>query len=151
MSTRVERWIEAPPERVYEALLDADAVAAWRVPEGMSSQVHEFEPRVGGRVRVSLSYDDASGVGKTSGRTDTYSGVFTELIPGRRVVEVDEFETDDPALRGPMTMTFELTSEHGGTRLVGTHDGVPEAVSEEDNQAGWRSSLDRLAALVETR
>jgi uncharacterized protein YndB with AHSA1/START domain len=50
-----------------------------------------------------------------------------------------------------MTMTIELTTEHGGTRLVGTHDGVPEAVSEEDNQAGWRSSLDRLAALVEPR
>jgi uncharacterized protein YndB with AHSA1/START domain len=146
---RVERWIAAPPERVYEALLDAAAVAAWRVPEGMTSEVHAFEPRVGGRVRVSLSYDDPARVGKSSRRTDTYAGRFTELVPNRRVVEVDEFETDDPALQGAMTMAFELTPERGGTRVTGSHDGLPPGLSEEDNREGWRSALDRLAALLD--
>src|SRR5918911_572193 len=138
---RIDRWLDASPERVYATLIDPSAVGRWRVPEGMTAEVHEFEPRVGGSVRVSLTYEDASGIGKTSARTDTYTGRFLELVPHRRVVEVDEFETDDPALRGAMTMTFELTPERGGTRLVGTHEGVPAAVSEEDNEAGWRSSL----------
>jgi len=150
MTTRVERWFQASPEVVYGVLTDPALGVTWRVPDGMSVEVHEFDPRVGGSVRVSLTYEDA-GVGKTGGRTDTYHGRFMELVQGRRLVEQDEFETDDPGLRGVMTMTIELTPENGGTRLVAVHEGVPDAVPEVDNEAGWRSALERLAGLVERR
>jgi uncharacterized protein YndB with AHSA1/START domain len=133
---------------VYGVLTDPVLGATWRVPDGMSVEVHEFEPRVHGRIRVSLSYD-GEGVGKTSGRTDTYRGRFVDMIPGRRVVEVDEFETDDPALRGEMTIRIELSPELGGTRLHAVHEGLPVAVPEEDNVAGWHSALDRLAGLLD--
>jgi hypothetical protein len=66
------------------------------------------------------------------------------------VVEVDEFETDDPALRGEMTATIRLADADGGTELVAVHDGVPDAVRPEDNELGWQESLARLAALVES-
>jgi uncharacterized protein YndB with AHSA1/START domain len=148
MTTRVERWFDAAPEAVYAAITDPVVGAAWRVPSGMSVEVHEFDPRVGGAVRVSLTYD-GSGVGKTSGSTDTYRGRFVELVPNRRVVEVDEFETDDPGLQGAMTITIELAPENGGTRLTAVHEGLPEAVPEEDNQAGWRSALDRLGGFLD--
>jgi len=116
----------------------------------MTSRVHEFDAREGGAVRVSLTYDAPDGAGKTLGRTDTYHGRFTRLVPGELVVEVDAFETDDPALRGEMTMTFRLSDADGGTVLVATHEGLPAGVSPADNETGWREALDRLAELVES-
>ena len=98
-ATHVRRHVRAPRARVYRALLDAGAIAAWRVPDGMTSVVHEFDAREGGSFRISLTYDAPDRAGKTAAATDTYHGRFERLVPGERVVEVVEFETDDPALR----------------------------------------------------
>ena len=148
-STRIRRHIDAPRERVYRALLDADAIARWRVPEGMTAHVHELDAREGGAIRVSLTYDAPTGAGKTTPRTDTYHGRFVELVPNERVVEAGEFETMDPALRGEMTITISLAAAGGGTDLVALHEGLPRGVRVADNETGWRMALDKLAALVE--
>lgn len=134
---------------VYDALLDVRAVAAWKVPEGMTCQVHEFDPREGGSFRISLTYDEPAATGKTTSHTDTYHGRFVRLVPNEQVIEVDEFETDDPALRGEMTVTITLTDADGGTDLLAVHEGLPPGVSVADNELGWRMSLGKLAALVE--
>lgn len=118
----------------------------------MSIQVHEFDGRVGGRVRISLTYEAADRAGKTTSHTDTYRGRFVELVPDRRVVEVDEFETEDPSLRGEMTATITLAAtDDGATVVAAVHEGVPDAVPPEQNELGWSEALDRLAALVEDR
>src|SRR5712691_4824225 len=148
-STRITRHINAPRAAVYRALLDARAVATWKVPTGMTSHVHAFDGREGGSFRISLTYDAPSGTGKTTARTDTYHGRFVKLVPKELVVEVDEFETADPALRGAMTITITLVDADGGTDLLAVHDGVPPGVSTADNELGWRLALAKLAALVE--
>ena len=148
-ATHVSRHIDAPRARVYDALVDARAVARWMVPDGMTSQVHHFEGREGGTFRVSLTYDAPSGVGKTTAHTDTYHGRFVQLVPDERVVEVVEFETADPALRGEMTITIALADADGGTEVVAAHDHLPPGLSPADNEAGWRLALAKLAALVE--
>ncbi|HSS26255.1 MAG TPA: SRPBCC domain-containing protein [Mycobacterium sp.] len=149
--TRVVRHIRASPESVYRALIDAEAVAAWRVPDGMSAVVHDFDARVGGRFRVSLTYESPGGRGKTETHTDTYHGLFIELVSNQRVVEEFEFETSDPAFVGMMRMTTTLVDAHGGTDLVMVHDWIPPGVSPEDNEIGTKMALDKLAALVESR
>jgi uncharacterized protein YndB with AHSA1/START domain len=148
-STRITRHVNAPRASVYRALVEARAVAAWRVPPGMTSHVHVFEPREGGSIRISLTYDVPTGTGKTTAHTDTYHGHFVKLVPDEQVVEVVEFETTDPALRGEMTITLLLADADGGTEVLAVHDGVPSGVSPADNELGWRLSLERLAALVE--
>ncbi len=148
-TTRVRRRIRAQRARVYAALLDPGAVARWKVPPGMTCEVHEFEGRPGGAIRVSLTYTGPGRPGKTTERTDTYRGRFVSLVPEREVVEVDEFETDDPTLSGPMTITMSLTDVDGGTEVTAVHEGLPAGVAAEANEQGWRESLDRLAALVE--
>ena len=148
-TTRIRRRISAPREVVYRALLDPRAVAAWRVPSGMTAEVHAFDPREGGSIRVSLTYAEPAGAGKTSAHTDTYHGRFVELAQDERIVEVDEFETDDPALRGEMTITISLADADGGTDIVAVHEGLPAGLSPADNETGWREALARLAALVE--
>ena len=152
-STRVSATVSASPQEVYRALLDADSVARWRVPDDMTARVHEFDARAGGRFRVSLTYDEPTDVdssrGKTTARTDTYHGHFVSLIPDREVVEVTEFETDDPALRGEMTMTTSLTPTESGTEVLIVHEGVPDAVPRADNEAGTRMALAKLARMLE--
>ncbi len=141
--------MNAPRSIVYRALLDARAVATWMVPTGMTSHVHEFAPHEGGAFRISLTYDAPTGTGKTTAQTDTFHGRFVKLVPDEQVVEVVEFETSDPALRGEMTITIVLADAGGGTEILAAHDGLPPGLSAADNELGWQSSLAKLAALVE--
>jgi uncharacterized protein YndB with AHSA1/START domain len=120
------------------------------VPTGMTSYVHAFESREGGRFRISLTYDEPTGTGKTTAHTDTYHGRFVKLVPNEQVVEVVEFETADLALQGEMTITITLADADGGTDVIAVHDSLPSGVSRTDNETGWRMSLTNLAALVES-
>jgi len=148
-STTISQHIKAPRSSVYRALLDQRAVAIWKVPTGMTCTVHAFDAREGGTFRISLTYDEPTEAGKTTAHTDTYRGRFVKLVPDEQVVEVDEFETEDPALRGEMTITFTLADSDDGTLLLAVHEGLPPGVSSADNETGWRMALAKLTALVE--
>lgn len=148
-STRVSCHVNAPRASVYRALLDAKAIAAWKLPTGMTSHVHAFDAREGGSFRISLTYDAPTGTGKTTAHTDTYHGRFVKLVTNEQVVEVVEFETTDPALHGEMTITITLADADRGTDVLAVHDGLPSGVPTADNEAGWREALAKLAALVE--
>jgi len=148
-TTRVTQRINAPRSAVYAALIDAHAIATWRVPDGMTSLVHTFDPREGGTFCISLTYDVPERTGKSSAHTDTYHGHFVTLVPNERVVESVEFETADPAMQGDMTITFTLADVDGATEITGVHEGVPPGVSPADNETGWRMSLGKLARYVE--
>jgi uncharacterized protein YndB with AHSA1/START domain len=135
---------------VYGALVDPQAIARWRMPIGMTCVVHEFDAREGGAFRVSLTYEAPTQAGKSSEHTDTYHGHFARLVPGEQVVEVLEFETAEPALRGEMTITTTLTDTDGGTEVLMLHEGIPAGASVPDNETGTRMALDNLAGLVES-
>lgn len=115
----------------------------------MECFVHVFDAREGGEYRISLTYDDPDRVGKSSGRTDTYSGRFLRPVPDEQVVETMQFETDDPALREPMTLTTTLNETDEGTEVVMFHEGIPDVVPAADNELGTQMALAKLAQLVE--
>lgn len=150
-SMRVSRVIKAPRQKVYQAFLDAESVSAWLAPDNMRSHVHTFEPREGGQFRVSLTYQNPgeAQLGKTSGATDTYHGRFAKLVPYEKIVEVIEFESQEPGFAGEMRMTVMLADVDGGTEVSLLYENVPRGIRPEDNEAGSRSSLQKLAALVE--
>jgi uncharacterized protein YndB with AHSA1/START domain len=149
-TTALHQHIRAPRHQVYAALLDPAAVQQWMVPDGMTSEVHAFEAREGGQFRISLTYDEPTGAGKTTAYTDTHHGRFVTLVPDERVVQAVEFETDDPSMQGEMLITYILVdAPDGGTDLHATHEHLPPGVSPEDNATGWRMSLGKLARLVE--
>ena len=89
-----------------------------------------------------------TGTGKTTAHTDTYHGRFVKLVPNEQVIEVVEFETTDPALRGEMTITTTLADADSGTDILAVHDGLPQGVSPADNEVGWWEALAKLAAFV---
>ena len=115
----------------------------------MTSHVHSFDPREGGTFRVSLTYSDPTGAGKTSVNTDTYHGRFAKLVPNERIVEVVEFESNEASLQGEMTITTTLVETGGGTEVIVVFDGLPKGVPTADNETGTRMALGKLAALVE--
>ena len=115
----------------------------------MTSHVHEFDAREGGSFRISLTYDAHQPAGKTTAHTDTYHGNFVKLVTNTQVVEVVEFETTDPALRGEMTITTTLVDADRGTDVLVVYEGLPRGVPTADNETGTRMALVKLAALVE--
>ena len=151
-STQVNKHISAPRAVVYRLLVDPAAVAQWRAPDGMRAEVHTFEAREGGAIHVSLTYEAPDAAGKTTAHTDSYRGRFERLIPDEQVVEINWFETSDPAMKGEMRSTIRLDeSPDGGTDVTGVHENIPAGVSLEDNKTGWRMAFEKLAALAERR
>lgn len=150
-STRVSRIIKAPRQAVYRAFLDADAVASWLPPKGMSGRVHAYDAREGGTYRMSLTYEGSAHAvpGKTSEDTDTVQGHFAQLIPGERIVQVAEFDSKDPELAGEMIVTWTLVDTSEGTEVTALCENIPAGVRLEDNEMGSRSTLENLAAFIE--
>jgi uncharacterized protein YndB with AHSA1/START domain len=147
---RASRVIAAPPERVYAALVDPDALIAWLPPEGMSGRFERFDARPGGSYRMVLTYADASGApGKATADSDIIEGCFLDVVPGARVVQAVDFVSDDPAYAGTMTMTWEVTAVDSGTRIEIRADDVPDGIAAEDHAAGLASSLANLAGYLE--
>lgn len=149
-STRVSKIIKAPRKAVYQACLDPEAVATWRVPDGMKGHMHVFDAREGGTFRMSLTYQERehSPAGKTSEDTDTFHGRFVELVPDEKIVEAITFESSDPGFAGKMTITTSFADTDDGTEITILCQDIPAGIRPEDNEMGCRSSLQNLADLL---
>lgn len=144
------RVIAAPPERVYAALVDPDALKTWLPPDGMSGRFERFDARPGGSYRLILTYADASSSpGKATPGSDVVEARFVDIVPGVRVVQAVEFVSDDPSYAGTMTMTWGVSAVDAGTRVEIRADDVPDGISADDHAAGLASSLANLAAYLE--
>jgi len=150
-STRTSALIAAPREAIYQAFLDPEALPAWLVPGDMTGEVHEFDGRVGGGYRMSLFYpaSEPEQRGKTDGQEDRYTARFVELVPPERIAQAISFESDDAQFAGQMTMTVTLEERGPDTEVTIAFDNIPPGIRPEDNDAGTRSSLQKLARYVE--
>lgn len=151
-STRTSRIIKAPIGVVYHAFIDPAALEAWMCPEGMTGKVHDFDGQVGGGYRMSLFYPlaETNHPGKTSEREDRYTARYVELVPPTKIVQTVEFDSQDPAFSGEMRMEVRLQEQgQKQTEVTIAFDDIPPGIRPEDNDAGTRSSLEKLAWYVE--
>ena len=148
--TRSSAVIPAPREALYRAFTDPAALEVWQAPGGMTAKVHEFDARVGGGYRMSLFYpaSEQFSRGKTAEREDRYAARFVELTPPARIMQAITFDSADPAFAGEMTMAVTLEEVAGGTEVAIAFEGIPSGIRPEDNDAGTRSSLEKLARYV---
>jgi uncharacterized protein YndB with AHSA1/START domain len=137
---RLHRVLRAPPERIYRAFLDADAMAKWLPPNGFTGKVHHLEAKVGGTYKMSFT-------NFSSGQSHSFGGEYLELVPGQRIRHTDRF--DDPNLPGVMTTTISLRKVLVGTEVNVVQEGIPEAIPAEACYLGWQESLTLLTLLVE--
>jgi uncharacterized protein YndB with AHSA1/START domain len=136
----LHRVLSAPPERVYRAFLNADAMAKWLPPHGFTGKVHQMKAEVGGTYKMSFT-------NFTTGNTHSFGGEFLELVPNERIVHTDKF--DDPNLPGQMKTTITLKKVSVGTELRVVQEGIPSAIPVEGCYLGWQESLTLLAQLVQ--
>jgi uncharacterized protein YndB with AHSA1/START domain len=139
-TVRLHRVLRAPPERIYRAFLDADAMAKWLPPHGFTCKVHHIDAKVGGTYKMSFT-------NFSSGHSHSFGGKYLELVPHERIRHTDEF--DDPNLPGEMQTTISLKKVFCGTEVNVTQEGIPAAIPPEACYLGWQESLILLAQLVE--
>ena len=139
-TVRFHRVLKAPPERVYRAFLDPDAMAKFLPPHGFTGRVLEMDARVGGVYRMQFT-------NFSSGHTHAFGGKYLELVPNEKIVNTDLF--DDPNLPGQMITTISLKAVSCGTELTAVQEGIPEAIPVEMCYLGWQETLALLAQLVE--
>jgi uncharacterized protein YndB with AHSA1/START domain len=146
---RASRVVNAPVARVFNALVDRDALETWLPPRGMSARFERFDPTPGGSYRLVLTYaDPTSSRGKATADSDIVETRYVDIVPNDRVVQAVDFVSEDPAFAGTMTMTWTVQAVDGGTRIEITADDVPDGISADDHAAGLASSLDNLASYV---
>jgi uncharacterized protein YndB with AHSA1/START domain len=139
-TVRLHRVLRAPPERVYRAFLDAEAMAKWLPPNGFTGKVYHLDARLGGTFRMSFT-------NFTTGASHSFGGEYLELVPHERLRYTDRF--DDPNLPGVMQVTVSLRQVSCGTELNVLQEGIPSAIPLEACYLGWQESLTQLAKLVE--
>jgi uncharacterized protein YndB with AHSA1/START domain len=139
-TVRLHRVLRAPPERVYRAFLDADAMAKWLPPNGFTCKVHHMEARVGGTYRMSFT-------NFTTARSHAFGGKYLELREAELIRYTDSFA--DPNLPGEMQTTVSLAKVSCGAELKITQEGIPEIIPADACTLGWQESLTLLAKLVE--
>jgi uncharacterized protein YndB with AHSA1/START domain len=137
---RLHRVLKAPPERVYKAFLDPDAMAKWLPPYGFTGKVHQADAKVGGTYKMSFT-------NFTTGKSHSFGGKYLELKPNERIRYTDQF--DDPNLPGEMITTVVLKKVSCGTELNVAQEGVPDVIPAEMCYLGWQESLEQLAKLVD--
>ena len=136
---RLHRVFRAPPERIYRAFLDADAMAKWLPPNGFTGKVHHIDARVGGSYRMSFTNFG-------TGSSHAFGGEYLELVPNARIRHTDRFEGGPP---GEMITTVSLKKVSVGTEVDIVQEGIPAAIPAEACHLGWQESLRLLTQLVE--
>jgi uncharacterized protein YndB with AHSA1/START domain len=139
-TVRLHRVLRAPPERIYRAFLDADAMVKRLPPNGFTGKVHHLEAKVGGSYRMSFT-------NLGTGTCHSFGGTYLELVPHERIRHTDGF--DDPNLPGQMQVTISLKQVSCGTDIDIVQEGIPGVIPEESCYLGWQESLALLALLVE--
>ena len=136
----LHRVLTAPPERIYRAMLDPDALAKFLPPHGFTGRVLEMDARVGGRYRMQFT-------NLSNGQSHAFGGEYLELVPNERIVHTDTF--DDPNLPGQMSTTITLKAVFCGTEFTAVQQGIPAMIPVEACYLGWQQTMQLLAQLVE--
>lgn len=139
-TVRLHRVLRAPPERVYKAFLDAEAMAKWLPPYGFTGKVHQADARAGGSHRMSFT-------NFSTGKSHSFGGKYIELKPHELIRYTDKF--DDPNLSGEMQVTVSLKKVACGTEVHIVQEGISSVTPVEFCYLGWQESLAQLAHLVE--
>jgi len=139
-TVRLHRVLRAPPERIYRALLDPDAMVKWLPPNGFTGKVHHVDASVAGSYKMSFT-------NFTTGDTHSFGGEYIELVPNKLIVHTDKF--DNPDLPGEMKTSISLNKVSCGTEVNIVQEGIPNVIPTESCYLGWQESLALLALLVE--
>lgn len=145
----VSRTIPALPHALYQAFMNPDSLVKWLPPGGTQGKIDLFEPRINGKYRLTLTYEDKHGnAGKTTEDSDVSEGTFLELVPDKKIATAGAFDSDDPSFAGSMKMTWFFEEIAEGTKVTVIAENVPNGIKKEDHIEGLNASLENLERFV---
>lgn len=142
----IRRVFRARPATVFDAMTKPELLRRWWAPRSRGVELYECDAdlRVGGRYRYVF--------GKAGQPKMAFSGIYTEVVPGSRVVYTQIFEPMPDAGEGVITATYE--PHPLGTLFVQRElfpsQEVLDGVLATGMESGMRETLDQLADLVPT-
>ena len=136
----LHRVVTAPPEKVFRAFTEANAMASWIPPYGFLCVVHSMEVKIGGSFKMSF-------INFTTGNGHSFGGTYLDVKPNEFLKYTDTF--DDPNLPGEMTTSVWLKEVSCGTEIKILQENIPEMIPTEMCYLGWQESLEKLKKLVE--
>ena len=136
----LHRVVTAPPEKVFRAFTEANAMASWIPPYGFLCVVHSMEVKIGGSFKMSF-------INFTTGNAHSFGGTYLDVKPNEFLKYTDTF--DDPNLPGEMTTSVWLKEVSCGTEIKILQENIPEMIPTEMCYLGWQESLEKLKKLVE--
>jgi uncharacterized protein YndB with AHSA1/START domain len=141
-----EILIAAPPERVFQALIDPQQVLVWWTGENCRIRDFTLEPRRGGK----WTYDTEPSKLTVTGVNQFHcEGEVLEYDPPRALAYTWVANWHQDKSRRTV-VHWELVADGVGTRLKVTHSGLgEEPASREDYSGGWTGVMQQLKTFVE--
>ena len=136
---KIERLVNAPRERVFEAWTKPELIKPWFAPQPYQLQVQQMDFRPGGRFHMSMRAPDGS--------KHSFSGTYREINPPSKLTWTGEFSTG-PADQMTTIVTFKEQGQKTKVQAVQTfHVMTPEIKgATEGAKQGWTMTLDQLDA-----
>jgi uncharacterized protein YndB with AHSA1/START domain len=131
----LRRRLAAPPERVFAAWVQPEALKRWFGPsDAMAIVTADVDLRVGGRWRIVMA--------EAGGELHRVGGVYREILPPRRLVFTWAWESTPERVS---EVRVELRPDSDGTELLLTHVNFADEAARDRHEGGWKGTLDRLA------
>ncbi len=131
---RIQRTLNAPVAKVFEAWSNPEAMSRWFFPGQMSCEVQN-DFRVGGAYRL-----------KMKGEENDYlhTGEYREIVKDKKIAF-----TWSSHIVSDTLVTVELAASGAGTALTLTHDLIKTEEALQQHMGGWNGCLDNLTAYLD--
>ena len=137
---RFKRRFAASRERVFRAWTTAEELKEWWKPNGFTTGAVEIDLRTGGRYSIAMQ--------PPHGEVRYLEGTYVEVLPPERLVMTWRAKGSPRHDGHESLVTIEFVATGDATEVILTHERLPEPFLR-DHDAGWRSTLDHLAAHLE--
>jgi uncharacterized protein YndB with AHSA1/START domain len=141
---RLERVLDASPERVFAAWTDPAVLRRWFAAEpDWTTPEATTDVRVGGGYRLSMR--DSTGI------VHTIAGEYLEVDPPRRLVytwQPQRHRDGSPPRLWVSVVSVDFVAEGSATRVVLEQRDLPDEAERASHERGRRGCLDNLARRV---
>lgn len=142
---KLERVIDAPIARVFEAWAKPEQVAQWFAPQPLTLEVKKMDLRPGGAFEMAMVWPDKK-------QRHDFGGTYLEVVPQKRIVWTGEFPGDP---KDNIRTEVDFT-DLGGKTMINVRQvffvltDINRGPTQGANQ-GWNMTLDQLTAFVARR